>query len=74
MQAAITPRMQDMISREKDTKDVGRAMKVEMAALITMATVFIALSWAQAHVYATMWLIGSVFAFGIWRIGKADLH
>lgn len=57
----------------KDPKDVGRDIKTEMAALVVALAVFIVLMFLGSYMFGALWLLAAIFAFGIWRIGKADL-
>jgi hypothetical protein len=60
--------------RETDPKDVGSDMKIEMGAVIAAVTIFIALMFMESYRFGVMWLMAALFAFGIWRIGKANFR
>jgi hypothetical protein len=67
-------KMGTTIQREKDPKDVGRDLKIEMGAVVAAVVIFITLMFMESYRFGVMWLMAAVFAFGIWRIGKATFR
>jgi hypothetical protein len=66
--------MATSIRRERDPKDVGRDLKLEMGAVIAAGAIFIVLMFMESYRFGVMWLMAALFAFGIWRIGKANFR
>lgn len=66
--------MQHTPLRETDPKDVGSDLKIEMGAMIAAVTIFIVLMVVESYRFGVMWLMATLLAFGIWRIGKANFH
>jgi len=62
------------IRRDDDPKDVGRDLKIEMGAVVAAGAIFITLMFMESYRFGVMWLLAAVFAFGMWRIGKATFR
>lgn len=49
-----------------------RDMKIEMAAVLVGVAIFVGMLFFDAYTLSVLWLMAALFAFGIWRIGKAQ--
>jgi len=57
-----------------DQKDLDKDFDTEMAALTFAVAVFIVAMLLESYAFGALWLLVVLFAFGLWRIGKAELQ